>query len=430
MARLGTLALVLALIAAPQLADARPPTVPAHAPAPPPPAVLPKAPAPPPVLRLTHAAPPRPIEHASFSAPAIDRRVLRASNRSLDDDTYERKVATSLESPFMFFRSFNGAFHRDMKDLAGRGVPGGTGPVAGDPHPDNFGFLRTGKGTEYAFNDYDDSGRGPVAIDAVRYFTAVRLAFPGKERLLGELVDHYVAVAKGTAKPEKIPEAFLPDWDRVHEKALEKVTANDAFVRSDKTRLSAPTAKVGQQVRDLIAEDPRFGKTEVLDVALRTKDYGGSAGQNRIWALVSRAGRRTILEFKGVEAPAVNELGGAPIPEAQRLALAKATFLEKGEENNIFSVELGGKLFMVRDRTRMQSVDIGDLTRDDRRAVLTAQAGILGRVHASGWANVDTQEMTSWIARSSETLADRWTSAYDAERAAHPGARGVVSGSD
>jgi hypothetical protein len=64
----------------------------------------------------------------------------------------------------------------------------------------------------------------------------------------------------------------------------------------------------------------------------------------------------------------------------------------------------------------MQSLEVADLSKDDRNAVLGSQVGILARVHGAGWANVDADAMRTWIAKSSDALADRWTKAYEAER--------------
>lgn len=75
----------------------------------------------------------------------------------------------------LFFRSYVRAFYCDL-----RVANANSGPVItdalGDAHPQNFGFLPLGDGTQkLLFNDFDDSGSCPVGFDIVRYFTALKL---------------------------------------------------------------------------------------------------------------------------------------------------------------------------------------------------------------------------------------------------------------
>jgi hypothetical protein len=394
----------------------RPPSAPSPAPvaARPTPAVAPASP-PPAVAAHVPRAPFAPIGNHTLTT-SLDRAALRASNRALPDTAFRAKFDAARVSPLRFFRSFPSAYYRDLKGLAEKGVPGGTGTVLGDPHPDNFGFLRTAKGTEYAFNDYDDSGRGPVALDALRYFTALRLTMPGKDKLFERTLDSYVKAVKAGASVD-VPKALRPDWSEVQKDTLKKFTVGSGFrYENEKTRLTPAPARLAQQVRDVVAHDARFGKAEVLDVGVRARDYGGSGGLQRVWVLVVRDGTKTIIELKEAGPPGIDELGGPPLPEAQRLSLAKSTFLERPDDTDIFPVTVNGTSFVVRDRTRMSGVNFEDLSKDDRHDVLDAQAGIMAKVHRDGWADVGEHEIRAWLDEGSQTLANRWTSMYEAEK--------------
>jgi hypothetical protein len=296
-------------------------------------------------------------------------------------------------------------------------IPGGRGVILGDPHPENFGFIRTAGGTEFVFNDFDDSGRGPVAIDALRYFTAVRLAYKDKPHLFARVVDAYIdAVQDG--KVHAPPSSVKPHWGDLRADNLGKFTSGRRFKLEDDTRLSAPSAKLRSSVHALVEDDPRFEGARVLDVAIRERDYGGSGGLERIWVLTKRKGEEPrIIELKQTTTPGTSELGGEQLPAATRVATLKRAFLKDPDENDLFDVALDGKQFFVRDRDRMASVPLDSLSHDERDELLRAQVSVMAGIHREGWAGVDAKEMRAWLTSSSDMLASRWEKAFDAAKA-------------
>jgi len=353
-------------------------------------------------------------------APALDRDMIRASNHFLPDAAFASKWAAAKTSPLLFFRSFPNAFYRDLRGVAGR-VPGGTGVVMGDAHLQNFGFIKTAGGTEYVFNDFDDSGHGPVAIDALRYFTALRLANPNDKKMVTRTLDAYVtAVKDGGGAHVAVPKSLEPHWGDLHKETLDKFTSKESFRYSDKdARLSPAAPETATQVRALVQSDARFGGGKVLDVAVRERDFGGSGGLERFWVLVKTKDDTRILELKEAGPAAVAELGGQPAQSpGKRLTSLKQTFMEDPDAADIFSVKLGQNRFVVRDRSRMANVDPETLSKGSREEVFAAQAAVMANIHHEGWAGVDKRTIVEWLDLNSEKMAKRWEKAYDdAQRA-------------
>jgi uncharacterized protein (DUF2252 family) len=358
-----------------------------------------------------------PITAGDFARP-LDRSSIRAVDGFRSSQAFARQWRSSLATPVLFFRSFPSAYYRDLRAISARGVPGGRGIILGDPHPNNFGFIRTARGTEFVYNDFDDSGRGPVAIDALRYFTALRLAFPGGEHLFEHTLDAYVKAVDRSATTAP-PKSLAPSWSEVRAQNLEKYTSQETFkLDSDKTRLSAASSRTTDDVRTLVARDKRFGGATVLDVAMRDRDHGGSAGLPRVWVLVKRpSGELGIIEFKTAAPPATDQLGGERLPASERMDILKSAFFRAPAQDDLFSVKMRGATYLVRDRSRMSNVAIDDLSTPVRDDTLRAQATVMADVHRSGWTGVEAGAMRAWIDASSRVLARRWQDAF--ERATH-----------
>ncbi len=355
-----------------------------------------------------------PIMHGDHElGQPLDRAAIRSSDDFLSDGTFDRKWSAALESPLLFFRSFPSAYYRDLRGIAARGVPGGQGIILGDPHPENFGFVKSPGGTEFVFNDFDDSGRGPVAIDALRYFTALRLAYPDKPHVFAKTLDAYVEAVRH-ATIVLPPISVQPQWSDIRAENLRKFTSGDGFVSNERNRLSPASSKTTALVRSLVEKDERFGSARVLDVAHRERDYGGSGGLQRIWVLTERKGESPrILELKEEGPPATDALVGETLRPSNRIATLKRAFLTHPPSDDLFTVDLVGTRFLVRDRSHMASVPIEELSKEDRNDLLRAQVSVMGNVHRTGWAGVDEQAMRQWLDGSSDTLAGRWIKAFE-----------------
>ncbi|MFX3675396.1 MAG: DUF2252 family protein, partial [bacterium] len=106
-----------------------------------------------------------------FSSESLELSQLQKAYSFLSKEDFDLKLKSSLERPLMFFRSFTNVYYADTK------VPAQI-PLAlclGDAHPENFGFILFKDRTDYVFNDLDEAGACPIALDTLRYFTSLRM---------------------------------------------------------------------------------------------------------------------------------------------------------------------------------------------------------------------------------------------------------------
>lgn len=356
---------------------------------------------------------PAPLRSVDFNA-AIDRAFLRATDANLSDDEFARKWAGSLASPLLFLRSYPGAFHRDLARVAADRFPGPQGLCFGDPHPDNFGYLRPADKTRYAFNDLDDSGPCPLAADAARYFTALRLAVEDRA-LIAAALEQYVDVVKDPGRAVDVPGSLAPDWDEVRSKGLDESVTGDRFDRAKNPALSAPTASERAAVLATSQSDPILSRFSVYDVAVLDRTVGGSGGLHRYWLLAQTRGVRTILELKQAATPGV-EWGRhtETLPPDRRLAVLTAAFWGTTPAADNFYVRLGGARYLCRDRLLRKSLSPLDLGSKDQRRVLLAQASHMALLHGDAWKGTKKDDLRVWLSGTSQTLADRWRAALPA----------------
>src|SRR5262249_47250732 len=148
-------------------------------------------------------------------------------------------------------------------------IPASSGLCAGDAHPDNFGFLKFNTTVLYAFNDLDDSGHCPLALDALRYITAVRLYFDAD--LAETAAKRYVKVLNGEIweadarqDVDKIRKDFGPDFSARRDDKLAELTKHDPL-----KLLGDDLEKVSDATRSTIssAVTKALPGAKVLDVA-------------------------------------------------------------------------------------------------------------------------------------------------------------------
>ena len=343
----------------------------------------------------------------------LDTSTFRALDHELDDASFARKWEASLVDASKFFRSYPNAFYRDFRELGLARIPGNVGLIFGDPHPENFGFLRLDDGPAFVFNDLDDSGRGPVALDALRYFTALRLRFPGDKKHFEEALDAYFDTLVDASAAPRIKHSFEPDWGDVAREKLAKYTSGDALRLGASTRLSSPPVSMRALLESRLAASPPFASYRILDVAVRARDGGGSGGLLRYWALAESEGKRTILEFKEATAPAVDQLGGRSLSPSRRLGLLKDAFWGAGNDGDHVYAKVEGTRFLVRDRLRMANLDLSELSERKLGHVVQAQAGILAKRHEEGWGSLAPDDIRAWLKHSSKVVAERWQTAFE-----------------
>lgn len=314
-----------------------------------------------------------------------------------------------------FFRSYPPAYHHDLAAIPINQIPGQEGLCLGDAHPANFGFLHLGQASIFAYNDLDDSGYCPIAYDALRFFTAVRLWFQD-DALTQDVLEKYVDTVKDPTRASTLPRSLYPDWERKAAKDLDKYTNQNQFKYEDNglTFIAASDSQRAN-ILSMAAQDQHFTNYTILDIAARAKEQGGSTGLKRYWLLVKDpADKRSILELKQASQPGV-EYGRTlqVLSHDERLPLLKKTFWQDPSGDEYFYVTVNDHDFLVRNRLNMKGLDIEDYQGSDLKKVLLAEASVMAKVHANDWNSVKKSDLRTWLWESSETLAKRWLSVYE-----------------
>src|ERR1051326_2803746 len=179
------------------------------------------------------------------------------------------------------------AKHADLDGL-GRYLPF-EGVVAGDPHMGNFGILplRNPLGErqmKYVNIDFDDAGLAPFILDFVHLLVTSKAV--GPDIKFRHLLDAYfkgLAGAKMDA-PKKL-KLFLDmpvtEYDSMVERYAEKHAADEGF-RFKPGKLEPYHGPIPRSTINAV-----FDADKVIDIGVRPVERGGSAGELRIWALVS-----------------------------------------------------------------------------------------------------------------------------------------------
>jgi hypothetical protein len=343
----------------------------------------------------------------------LDKSVIRATDSELPDDVFEKKWAAAEKmSPQKLMRAFPAAFHLDLKQIDPSKVPGGESVGFGDAHLNNFGFLHLQGKTLFAYNDLDDSGICPTAFDAVRYFTIARL-FLEHRKDFELLLDRYLKAVKDPNKGVEVDDRLAPNWKKLHKKGLEEITTADGAHLDFKHTALEP---IPAEQRDAIFEALRTqagGQFTPVDVGSKERDHGGSAGMRRYEVLVDGPQGRTLIELKEAQ-PVGTELGRHThvLPMDERLPVLKQTFWGMDPPDNYLYVKTLGSRFLLRDKLTEEKVDVRELSHKKADRLLEVQTSELARVHAAGWAGVTKEEMRTWIDRTSETLAKRWSTVF------------------
>ncbi|EQC48527.1 PF10009 domain protein [Bacteriovorax sp. BSW11_IV] len=233
----------------------------------------------------------------------------------IDKDKIRLKVS-SVDSSFMFYRSFVSLFYDELKArLANSPLRKlehfqGFSPI--DYHPDNFSFYGVGnKELRYQMNDYDNGNRVPVITDLIRYMSSLKIAnrnrFDRKE--LKELIESYYKGLQG--KEIDYPEFMLKNihFKDGHYFSDSSDYGGQKLVRKlSKGRVARELSKDENHFIEQIVEDFFKGRLEVLDAFKYYNVTGGSGGLLRYKILLRDKDHILVYEFKEIEAGAFNPL--------------------------------------------------------------------------------------------------------------------------
>ncbi|WP_437751714.1 DUF2252 family protein [Sorangium sp. So ce1389] len=346
----------------------------------------------------------------------LTKSFYRAVNPHIEPSEFEQKWRAAMESPLRFMRSFPQAWHVDLLDVPRSKVPGGRCLCFGDAHPENFGFITFAEGPRYVFNDLDDAGPGLAALDALRYFTTLRLFLDGG-KLMNGLMELYEDIIEGKAPPRELPAAMVPDIAAEDARELAKWTNGETF-RFDEPglRLSRAHEDTGQSLVEALTRLASSAHLQVLEIAHREREGGGSGGLDRYLVLAreereDQSDSKHLLEFKETT-HAATSWSNFLHEEEGRLDRAKASIWRGLTAPHHVEVQVGRNVYLLRDRLGRASFDLEDLGKRDLRTLLEVQVSTLARQHAGAFADLNIDKLDDWLNASLDVTARRWSKAY------------------
>lgn len=341
------------------------------------------------------------ISNATLSPQsAFNKQFFRKTNTHLSSEEFEAKWETVMQSTAeSLLHSFVPTYYADLKHL------GSLGPIGicfGDLHSDNFRFIST-EGTEYAYEDLDDTGFCPISLDVLRYVVSLQLEERSRS-LIKRVIREYVAVVDGQS-PVRLPHSLYPDLEKERLKEVKENTKNGKFKFG--AGIDPVSAEEKTLVKNTFKTTPKLSGLRVLDTAEYTKEDGGSAGLLRYWVLVEDAeGDEDIIELKRQIQPAtaIGNWGVTPSPRID-WAVKK---LWKGIPFYYFELPVQKIDFLVRSRAK-KGFKLEKLSEEDLELVLKAQVGLVALHHREYLRESPIlNELAEWLEVSSEFLSARY----------------------
>lgn len=248
--------------------------------------------------------------------------------------------------------------HADLRPL--KPYLGFEGAVAGDPHLGNFGPIpvMTKQGSRemrFVNIDFDDAGHAPFVLDFVRYVAAIKAQCkPMKGEVLQE--NYLLGLAgKGIAPPKQVQdflEMRVSDYDKQAGEYCEKHCLDQGF----KFKEGEIEHYNGKIKPPSIAQ--LFPGEQVLGIAKRIEERGGSSGEIRLWVLVGGPhSRQRIMELKQYATPGTAGYQKQP-PVKEWLSEIRQAFWPglTGADYDLVTIE-GGGLFWIREK-RVSLIDV------------------------------------------------------------------------
>ncbi|MBH46777.1 MAG: hypothetical protein CME71_01260 [Halobacteriovorax sp.] len=334
-----------------------------------------------------------------FSSESLELSQLQKTYSFLSKEDFDLKLKSSLDRPLLFFRSFTNTYYADTK------VPKQV-PLAlclGDAHPENFGFILFKERTDYVFNDLDEAGVCPIALDALRYFTSLRM-MGLSQRQTSRYTRYYISKLSKPSSAPRLPSNLLENLEKKRKKNLSKYTEDSRFKAHEDFDLLSQ-----QEKADLLATiKNKLSHLKVFDIISIKKESGGSAGLVRYWVLIEDQNKvRDILELKP-RVTAATSFSTDELADYSVVQLAKEIWgelpLHFGE------VELNENKYQVRSRSK-DDINLTKLNDQEFDIVLKLQLWLMAKHHRLELESVPEQA-SRWLDYNAELIFKRYNQAY------------------
>ncbi len=338
----------------------------------------------------------------------LNKEHFQISYPHLSEEAFEGKWNASLESPLLFFRSYVNTWYSDLSASKNLGV---IGPCLGDPHPENFGYLWYGnEDFRYRYNDLDDVGACPVAFDALRYFTALRLSIDSNE-IFESVLNHYI---DSLTSSENIDEEYVNSEKPRLQKLRDKLAKKN--LEGQKIKLGGEVVKASEQEKARVEKTflrEFWAEFSILDIAKVEVKDGGSGGLERFYVLAkSNQAQLELIEFKALTRPA-SSYG----IWATNFAYPREDYLDLAWQGDVplyfRFAKINRQDFLIRSRIK-SDLKLNDLNDEEKLAVLKTQVSLIAKVHSFSLQGDNV--FANWLNQSSEVMAQRYKEAYEAAK--------------
>lgn len=320
---------------------------------------------------------------------------------NMSAEQFDAKWEGSLKSPLLFFRSYVNTWYDELKQMP---FPGNIGPCLGDAHPENYGFVWFGgEDFRYLYNDVDDIAPCPVAFDALRYFTALKI-WSSDDELVDQLRNYYISVLKGTNASADSVAGYKPKRE-----ALEK-DVRDSLLEDGTFKIEGTISAIEEATKtSLYAALAPLIKGPWKDAVAVQIASGGSGGAERYYLLAEdpKLGLQ-VVEMKAMSEAATKRGDWSKVKNLPRTDILDQIW-GKTRPTYFGFVAYGDKEFLVRSRLA-SFVNLEGLSKKDRLSVLQYQVYLLAELHRKSATKVDT--LGSWLKLQTDYMAKRWTNAY------------------
>jgi len=184
-----------------------------------------------------------------------------------------------------------------------------TGWVTGDPHFKNFGDIQTENSVQFGLIDLDDAGQGPLLLDLVRFIASAKsmgLPIDDINQILNQYF--YALTDPHNKKPKPIEIISAEKGYNFFARLNDYAISNSRKNKLKRKELNLTDISGKENIQPIIELAVAHIKNlqpqlKLLDVAIKTKNSGGSRGLERIWLLFDFG----IFELKPIAAPATGE---------------------------------------------------------------------------------------------------------------------------
>ncbi len=230
----------------------------------------------------------------------------------------------------------------------------------GDFHHGNFVFMPDAKTQKMKrlYSDFDDTGRGPLIWDIVRFVITTKslniemenssltqvmlenylLGLQGQ----GRISPRFVSKLESTKSYETYKEEHAAWIDR-------KVNKHRKFKMKDERLEAHSSPELNQSL--LAYLNTKFDKQtsiQILDTVRKIPDRGGSKEHDRILVLFEAAGKLNVYEMKEIKESSISLFGTQDNFEVRFKKLKAAMFADDPIEFDL--LKYAGKTYLIRDK--------------------------------------------------------------------------------